>query len=32
MVTESGESFETNEKIIADISRIAWDYFSGNRE
>lgn len=32
MVTESGESSETNEKIIADISRVAWDYFSGNRE
>lgn len=26
-VTESSESSETNEKIIADISRATWDYF-----
>ncbi|MEM9649378.1 MAG: class A beta-lactamase, partial [Bacteroidota bacterium] len=26
-VTESAESLETNEKIISDISKAAWDYF-----
>ena len=26
-ITESLENFETNEKVIADISRAAWDYF-----
>ncbi len=26
-VTESAEDFETNEKIISDISKAAWDYF-----
>nr|WP_198412973.1 class A beta-lactamase, subclass A2 [Allomuricauda nanhaiensis] len=26
-VSESPEDFETNEKIIADISKAAWDYF-----
>ncbi len=26
-VTESEEDFETNEKIIADIAKVAWDYF-----
>jgi len=26
-VTESKEDFNTNEKIISDISRVAWDYF-----
>ncbi|TMU55039.1 class A beta-lactamase, subclass A2 [Flagellimonas algicola] len=26
-VTESSESLETNEKIIAEISKAAWDYF-----
>jgi beta-lactamase class A len=26
-VSESKESFDTNEKIIADISRVTWDYF-----
>ncbi|MEX0363013.1 MAG: serine hydrolase, partial [Allomuricauda sp.] len=26
-VTESSESLEANEKIIADISKAAWDYF-----
>ncbi|WP_438423725.1 class A beta-lactamase, subclass A2 [Aquimarina macrocephali] len=26
-VTESVEDFETNEKIISDISKAAWDYF-----
>ncbi|RIV31666.1 class A beta-lactamase, subclass A2 [Flagellimonas lutimaris] len=29
-VTESKEDFKTNEKIISDISKVAWDYFSGN--
>jgi len=28
-VTESAEDFETNEKIISDISKAAWDYFIG---
>lgn len=28
-VTESSEDFDTNEKVIADISRLAWDYFLG---
>ncbi len=27
-VTESAENFETNEKIISDISKAAWDYFT----
>ena len=27
-ITESKESFETNEKIISDISKAAWDYFA----
>ncbi|WP_224483465.1 class A beta-lactamase, subclass A2 [Robertkochia aurantiaca] len=27
-VTESTEDFETNEKIISDISKAAWDYFT----
>ncbi len=26
-VTESKEDFKTNEKIISDISKVAWDYF-----
>nr|WP_298998303.1 class A beta-lactamase, subclass A2 [uncultured Allomuricauda sp.] len=26
-VTESKEDFKTNEKIISDISKLAWDYF-----
>lgn len=26
-VAESAEDFETNEKIISDISKVAWDYF-----
>ena len=26
-VTESSENFETNEKIIAGITKVAWDYF-----
>lgn len=26
-ITESEEDFETNEKIISDISKAAWDYF-----
>jgi len=26
-VTESSENFKTNEKIIADITKVAWDYF-----
>ncbi|MCK8521459.1 class A beta-lactamase, subclass A2 [Aquimarina sp. D1M17] len=26
-VTASSESFEVNEKIIADIAKVAWDYF-----
>ena len=26
-ITESKEDFETNEKIISDISKAAWDYF-----
>jgi len=29
-VTNSKEDEETNEKIVADIARAAWDYFSGN--
>lgn len=28
-ITESAEDFETNEKLIADISKMAWDYFTG---
>lgn len=28
-ITESFEDFETNEKIISDISKVAWDYFTG---
>lgn len=27
-VTNSKENFETNEKIIADIAKLAWDYFN----
>jgi len=27
-VTDSKEDFDTNEKIIADIARAAWDHFS----
>ncbi|MEH3114344.1 MAG: class A beta-lactamase, subclass A2 [Pedobacter terrae] len=30
-VTESTENAATNEKIIADINKAAWDYFIGNR-
>lgn len=30
-VTESTENSETNEKIIADLSKTAWEYFTGNR-
>jgi beta-lactamase class A/beta-lactamase class A VEB len=26
-VTDSQEDHEANEKIIADIARVAWDYF-----
>ena len=26
-VTESKESAETNERIIADIAKVTWDYF-----
>ena len=26
-VTDSKEDFETNEKIVADIAKAAWDYF-----
>ena len=26
-ITESSEDFETNEKIISDVSKAAWDYF-----
>ncbi|WP_109852210.1 class A beta-lactamase, subclass A2 [Aquimarina sp. AU58] len=26
-ITESVESFETNEKMISDISKVTWDYF-----
>nr|WP_025664718.1 class A beta-lactamase, subclass A2 [Aquimarina megaterium] len=26
-ITESAESFETNEKMISDISKVTWDYF-----
>jgi len=29
-VTDSTEDFETNEKIISDIAKAAWDYFSRN--
>lgn len=29
-VTESMENFETNEKIISDIAKAAWDYFTDN--
>ncbi len=29
-ITESLEDFETNEKIISDISKAAWDYFIDN--
>ena len=28
-VTESVESFETNEKLISDISKATWDFFIG---
>ena len=28
-VTNSTENADTNEKIIADISKAAWDYFTG---
>ena len=28
-VTDSKENFETNEKIIADVAKLAWDYFMG---
>jgi beta-lactamase class A/beta-lactamase class A VEB len=31
-VTDSKESTETNEKIIADIAKAAWDYFSKKAE
>lgn len=30
-VTESSENAATNEKIIADINKAAWDYFNGSR-
>lgn len=30
-VSESKETFETNEKIIADIAKTAWDYFAALR-
>lgn len=29
LVAESKEAFEVNEKIIAEISKIAWDHFAG---
>jgi beta-lactamase class A/beta-lactamase class A VEB len=31
-VTDSKESSETNEKIIADIAKAAWDYFSAKAD
>lgn len=31
-VTDSKENAETNERIIADISKAAWDYFTANAE
>lgn len=31
-VTESTENAETNEKIIADISKVSWDYFVLNKK
>lgn len=31
-VTDSREDLPTNEKIIADISRLTWDYFTAQRE
>lgn len=30
-VTASEENFETNEKIISDISKVTWDYFVNNK-
>ena len=30
-VTESAESLEANEKIIADISKVIWDYFTNKQ-
>ena len=30
-VSNSKENEETNERIIADISKMAWDYFEGNK-
>jgi beta-lactamase class A len=29
-VTTSNENADTHEKIIADISKVTWDYFTGN--
>jgi beta-lactamase class A len=31
-VTDSKEDAATNEKIIADISKAAWDYFTGKKK
>lgn len=31
LVSNSKENFETNEKIIADISKVVWDYFFKNK-
>jgi len=31
-VTNSTENAETNEKIIADISKVTWDYFTKNKK
>ena len=31
-VTDSNENADTNEKIIADISKATWDYFTGRKE
>jgi beta-lactamase class A len=31
-ITNSRENEETNEKIIADISKLAWDYFTDNKK
>jgi len=31
-VTKSTENAETNEKIIADISKATWDYFAQNKK
>ena len=30
LITNSREDAETNEKIISDISKLAWDYFSSH--